>query len=148
MSANPAHYNTADRLRFENYADALRQYGAGFGPNPGPMPTGYREFFRVQNKYAPVPEDYTTLRTKAAYQAEVQRTAMADVSMSTAALGTILNSQFRLMNSVFAMNKKPDYRPAVFRGHFLPNRGNHFGGRGNYGGRNNRVRLSHCWLCH
>jgi hypothetical protein len=136
MSANPAHYNTADRVRFENYADALRQYGAGFGPNPGPTPTGYREFFRVQHKYAPVPEDYTTLRTKAAYPAEVQRTAMADVSMSTAALGTILNSQHKLMNSVIAMNKKPDYRPAVFRGQYRPNRGNHFGGRGNYRGRN------------
>jgi hypothetical protein len=40
------------------------------------------------------------------------------------------------MNSVIAMNKKPDYRPAVFRGQYRPNRGNHFGGRGNYGGRN------------
>ncbi|KAJ7495191.1 hypothetical protein FB451DRAFT_1213547 [Mycena latifolia] len=147
MSANPRHYNIADRANFENYADALRQFGAGLGPYPGEPPIGYREFFRVGHKYAPVPEDYPHLFRK---EAEVLRTATADVSMSAAALGTILESQQKLMHSVIAMNhmvkreSHPAYdnRPAHFNrgnnGRF--HRGSSFGGFGQggyrgYGGR-------------
>ncbi|KAJ7466069.1 hypothetical protein FB451DRAFT_1402472 [Mycena latifolia] len=101
MSANSRHYNTADRVNFENYADALRQCGAGLGPYPGEPPVGYRESFRMGHKYAPVPEDYQHLFRK---EPEVRHTHAADVSMSAAALGTILESQQKLMHSVIAMN--------------------------------------------
>ncbi|KAJ7667319.1 hypothetical protein B0H17DRAFT_1210301 [Mycena rosella] len=96
MSANPRHYNIADRANFENYADTLRQFGAGLGPFPGNPPVGYRESFRLGHKYAPVPEDYPHLFTK---DTEVSRTAAADVSMSAAALGTILEAQHKMMYS-------------------------------------------------
>ncbi|KAJ7917252.1 hypothetical protein B0H13DRAFT_1870431 [Mycena leptocephala] len=128
MSANPAHYNTADRVRFENYADSLRSFGAGLGPFPGPTPTGYREFFRVGHKYAPVPEDYPHLLTSATQPNSNQgpHAAGADISMSTAGLGIILDSQQKLFNSVLAMNKnqqfapsrpRPDYRSYFNRGY-------------------------------
>ncbi|KAJ7618850.1 hypothetical protein DFH06DRAFT_1342430 [Mycena polygramma] len=108
MSANPAHYNTADRVRFENYADHLRDHFAGRRSHPGPTPIGYREFFRIHHKYAPVPEDYAA---HAKAHAKVPRTQTADITMSAAALGTILDSQQKLMNSVIAMTVKPE-RPA------------------------------------
>ncbi|KAJ7179962.1 hypothetical protein C8R43DRAFT_1117306 [Mycena crocata] len=141
MSANPAHYNASDYIHFENYADALRDHAAGLRPFLGPTPKGYQEFFCVKHRFTPVPEDYPHLFLKGDDHAEVQRTGPADVAMSTAALGTILDSQHKLMNSVIAMNQqanrfnKPehDYRPAYFnRGY--QRRSKHYGGRGGQGG--------------
>ncbi|KAJ6523056.1 hypothetical protein B0H19DRAFT_1078032 [Mycena capillaripes] len=147
MSSNPAHYNTADRVRFENYADDLRNAGAGLGPYPGPPPPGYREFFRLGHKYAPVPEDYPHLLRNKEHQAVVPRTNAADVYMSAAALGTILDSQHKLMSSVIAMNQqalvvykpKPDHHPVPFnRGY---QRGGHrMDGPGHVGGGRKRSR--------
>ncbi|KAJ7248143.1 hypothetical protein B0H12DRAFT_1123996 [Mycena haematopus] len=144
MSSNPRHYNVADRVKFENYADDLRQFGAGLGPYPGETPVGYREYFRVGHKYAPIPEDYPHRFRK---EAEVPRTAAVDVSMSAVALGTILESQQKMMHSVMAIR---DNRP-VYDNHHLAHvyqgnrsrfyRGSGFGGyrgrggRGAYGGR-------------
>ncbi|KAJ7686993.1 hypothetical protein B0H17DRAFT_1136502 [Mycena rosella] len=146
MSANPRHYNIADRTNFENYADALRQFGAGLGPFPGNPPVGYRESFRLGHKYAPVPEDYPHLFTK---DTEVPRTAAADISMSAAALGTILEAQHKMTHSVISISQlthgenKHDNRPAYFnggngrfhRGRGFGGRGGGFGGRGAFGGR-------------
>ncbi|KAJ6465272.1 hypothetical protein C8R45DRAFT_1106921 [Mycena sanguinolenta] len=130
-SANPAHYNTADRVRFENYVDALRNFGAGCGTFPGPTPPGYREHFRVLHRYAPLPEEYLW-RMDQQTEAKAQLPpATAEVSMSSAALGTILSSQQKLMKDVIAMSNTHN-RLTFHRGGKF-NRGNNFGGRGGYG---------------
>ncbi|KAJ7847677.1 hypothetical protein B0H13DRAFT_1907159 [Mycena leptocephala] len=137
MSANPAHYNTADRVRFENYADSLRNFGPGLGPFPGPTPTGYCEFFHVGHKYALVPEDYPHLLTSATQPNSNQglHATGADISMSTAGLGIILDSQQKLFNLVLVMNKNQQFAPSRprldYRSYF--NRGYQHGGRARRG---------------
>ncbi|KAJ7695210.1 hypothetical protein B0H17DRAFT_1198900 [Mycena rosella] len=148
MSANPAHYNTADRVRFKNYADNLCDAAVGMGPNPGLTPPGYREYFHVLHRYAPVLEDFPNLGRKDHQHTEIPCTPVAHVSMSAAALGTILDSQHKLMYSVLAANKvnqqgqgfnrlKPDYRLTFYKPGYRFNRGSYGNGRrGGYGGRN------------
>ncbi|KAJ6552296.1 hypothetical protein DFH09DRAFT_1319340 [Mycena vulgaris] len=82
------HYNTADRLRFEQYAEALQAAGAGLGPFPGLPPPGYRESFRLSQRFAPVPEDYPCLFGTPEQHVAVPSSASADVAMSTAAFST------------------------------------------------------------
>ncbi|KAJ7166208.1 hypothetical protein C8R46DRAFT_1035477 [Mycena filopes] len=142
MSSNPAHYNVNDVLRFENYADALRNFGAGVGPFPGPTPTGYREFFLIRHRYAPVPEDFDKLiagqdQRKAGPAAPA--TAVAhDVMMSAPGLRAMLESQQKMFDSALAISQKnlafkgrPDRRPArQHRGYQRGGRayrGNNFG---------------------
>ncbi|KAJ7691989.1 hypothetical protein B0H17DRAFT_1133507 [Mycena rosella] len=93
MPANPAHYNTADHLRWEQYANALHSAGTGHGPFPGPTPTRYWECFRTTQKYAPLPEDYLALINSGDHNTGASAMASAEVSMSAAALGTMLDSQ-------------------------------------------------------
>ncbi|KAJ7903983.1 hypothetical protein B0H13DRAFT_1881922 [Mycena leptocephala] len=145
MSANPAHYNTADRVRFENYADSLRNFGAGLGPFPGPTPTGYCKFFCMGHKYAPVLEDYPHLLTSATQPNSNQglHATGADISMSTAGLGIILDSQQKLFNLVLVINKNQQFAPSrphlYYRSYF--NRGYQHGGcarQGNHFGHGGR----------
>ncbi|KAJ6503142.1 hypothetical protein DFH09DRAFT_1440443 [Mycena vulgaris] len=158
MSANPAHYNTADRLRFEQYAEALRAAGAGLGPFPGLPPPGYRESFRLSQRFAPVPEDYPSLFGTPEQHAAVPNSTSADVAMSTAAFSPMLDSQRNFVQSVLlqtmdqaravplggsrpAYHRQPTYVHGYHRGRNysrgIGGRGAPFGGRGGgAGGRN------------
>ncbi|KAJ7181105.1 hypothetical protein C8R46DRAFT_1319714 [Mycena filopes] len=136
MSSNPAHYNVNDVLRFENYADALRAYGARQGPFPGPTPPGYREFFRVRHRYAPIPEDFPEISASQQHQlGQAAPAAAQDVMMSASGLRVMLESQQKMFDTALAANQKqtsvapfrgrPERRqPYHYRGFFRGGRGN------------------------
>ncbi|RDX52772.1 hypothetical protein OH76DRAFT_1416467 [Lentinus brumalis] len=101
MSSVPNHYNADDRVRWERYAAALQAYGAGRGPHPGNTPAGYREVFKISQRFAPVPEDYPA-------PAPAQQTTpqpLAGVNMSDSAFNALLahtatvNQQFAALQS-------------------------------------------------
>ncbi|KAJ7318474.1 hypothetical protein DFH08DRAFT_971228 [Mycena albidolilacea] len=109
MSANPAHYNAADHLRFEQYAGALRNAGAGLGPCPGLPPDGYRQSFCLGNKYAPLPEHYPQLFFAGQNHASAQRTGLGEVSMSESAFGNMLSVIQVAHSNAHAQNPGPAY---------------------------------------
>ncbi|KAI9068599.1 hypothetical protein FKP32DRAFT_1600407 [Trametes sanguinea] len=61
MSSNPRNYNTEDRVRWERYADAFRDWLAKRGPYPGEPPAGYLEVYKTIQRYAPCPHEYAAL---------------------------------------------------------------------------------------
>ncbi|TFK78813.1 hypothetical protein K466DRAFT_606643 [Polyporus arcularius HHB13444] len=101
MSSVPNHYNADDRVRWERYAAALQAYGAGQGPHPGNPPAGYREVFKLSQRYAPVPEDYPAAR----HSQPPHAPALAGVNMSDGAFSALLahtatvNAQFVALQS-------------------------------------------------
>ncbi|RDX47729.1 hypothetical protein OH76DRAFT_1419385 [Lentinus brumalis] len=126
MSSVPNHYNADDRVRWERYAAALRAYGAGQGPHPGNPPAGYREVFKLSQRYAPVPEDYPT-PTPAPSQ-QVPPPGLAGVNMSDTAFNALLahtaavNAQFAALQSKVLSDSR---RSTALRS---------YGGRGSGGG--------------
>ncbi|KAI0629501.1 hypothetical protein C8Q77DRAFT_1161111 [Trametes polyzona] len=54
-------YNTEDRVRWEQYADAFRAWLARRGPYPGNPPNGYLDVYKVTQRYAPCPHEYPEL---------------------------------------------------------------------------------------
>ncbi|KAK7050652.1 hypothetical protein R3P38DRAFT_2866262 [Favolaschia claudopus] len=143
-SANPRHYNAADRLACERHATALRDFSTGNGQHPGNPPRGYHTWFLAQNPFAPKPEDYPpTFISPSGIPAPV-----TDVHISTAALSVMLDSNTRfaegLMRHVAASANQPapyvGYTAAPRRGYVAhPRRGNtrNFRGAGR-GGKNFR----------
>ena len=86
MSAVPNHYNAADRVAWERYAEALQAYGAARGPHPGEPPAGYREVFKLSQRFAPVPEDFPPPVPAPSAQSAVP----AGVNMSDGAFNALL----------------------------------------------------------
>ncbi|KAJ7869994.1 hypothetical protein B0H13DRAFT_1896438 [Mycena leptocephala] len=132
MSYNPAHFNTAAALAgFEKYAHQLRAAGAGNAPFPGDPPHGYRDFYLKREKFAPLPEDYPHLLAPKSHEAAGRQ---LDAALSTGALGTILDSQHRILETVLAEHRayQPNPRPVAYpRVH-----GRAFRGCGGYRGMN------------
>ncbi|KAJ7822838.1 hypothetical protein B0H13DRAFT_2376425 [Mycena leptocephala] len=114
MSYNPAHFNTAAALAgFEKYAHQLRAAGAGNAPYPGDPPHGYRDFYLKREKFAPLPEDYPHLLAPKTPEATGRQ---LDAALSTGALGTILDSQHRILETVLAERRayQPNSRPVTY----------------------------------
>ncbi|KAK6992111.1 hypothetical protein R3P38DRAFT_3089251 [Favolaschia claudopus] len=90
-SANPRHYNTANRLACERQATALRDFSTGNGQHPGNPLCGYHTWFLAQNPFTPKPEDYPpTFISPSGILAPV-----TNVHISTAALSVMLDSNTR-----------------------------------------------------
>ncbi|KAH9913099.1 uncharacterized protein B0H18DRAFT_960611 [Fomitopsis serialis] len=59
-SVNPRQYTADDRIRWDRYAEQFRAFLNGTAPFPGDPPEGYREVYRVSQRFAPLPEEYSS----------------------------------------------------------------------------------------
>ncbi|OSC97143.1 hypothetical protein PYCCODRAFT_1428641 [Trametes coccinea BRFM310] len=91
MSSNPRSYNADDRVRWEQYADAFRDWLAKRGRYPGDPPSGYLEVYKTIQRYAPCPHEY------AALVAAELRPALAGPTLSTGPGVTMTTESFTAM---------------------------------------------------
>ncbi|KAJ7831471.1 hypothetical protein B0H13DRAFT_2431572 [Mycena leptocephala] len=122
--------NTAAALAgFEKYAHQLRAAGAGKAPFPGDPPHGYRDFYLKREKFVPLPEDYPHLLAPKSHEAAGRQ---LDAALSTGALGTILDSQHRILETVLAERRAYQVtNPTLGRSHTpagAPNLADRIGG--------------------
>ncbi|KAL7284480.1 hypothetical protein ACG7TL_001771 [Trametes sanguinea] len=124
MSSNPQSYNTEDRVRWERYADAFRNWLAKRGPYPGDLPAGYLEVYKTIQRYAPCPHEFAAL-----VAAELRPTqpvpnvsSSSGVSMSSDAFAAMLAHQSAAQQQMAELVQQV--------GHGSGQRGYSFRGRG------------------
>ncbi|KAI0078735.1 hypothetical protein K474DRAFT_1660131 [Panus rudis PR-1116 ss-1] len=145
-------YNAEDGLRWERYAAAFTACINGQGPHPGEPPAGYRECYKIRQRYAPLPEEYPGLRDRVRTENQLAHNAQptpmtlgGGVSMSSDAFQSFLTSQQALtamLQQAYTLQSdpgRPTFRSTASRGRgFTGNwgQGTNRGRNGYRGGRN------------
>ncbi|OSD01239.1 hypothetical protein PYCCODRAFT_557073 [Trametes coccinea BRFM310] len=127
MSSNPRNYNTEDRVRWERYADAFRDWLAKRGPYPGEPPAGYLEVYKTIQRYAPCPHEYAALVSAELRTIPGQPHSVSGVSMSSDAFSAMLSHQSAMQVQMADLARQ--------LGHGQRGRGHGARGRGRHGHR-------------